>query len=68
MVLGIGNFYLGTPMDCYEYMKMPFSIFSQKIIDQYDLQSKLRNVHVYEKIRHAVYELPQAEVLTNAKF
>ena len=47
MELGIGNFYLVTPMDWYEYMKITLSIFPQHIIDQYYLQSKVRNGHLY---------------------
>ena len=32
--LDIKNFSLGTPLDCYEYMKMPLSIFPQHTVDQ----------------------------------
>ncbi len=34
MALDIGNFYLETLMDRYEYMKMPLSIFLQHTVDQ----------------------------------
>ena len=34
MVLDIGDFYLETPMEEYEYMIMPLHIFSQHTIDQ----------------------------------
>ena len=37
LCLDIKNFYLGTPMDRFEYMKMPLDIFPQHIVDQYDL-------------------------------
>ena len=30
-------FYLNTPIDRYEYMKMPIELFPQYIIDQYNL-------------------------------
>ena len=47
MELGIGNFYLVTPMYWYEYIKITLSIFPQHIIDQYYLQSKVINGHLY---------------------
>ena len=33
--LDIANFYLGIPLDRYEYMKMPLNIFPQHIKEQY---------------------------------
>ena len=43
------------------------SIFPQHIIDQYNLQSKVRNVHVHQIIRSAIYVLPQAGALVNVQ-
>ena len=37
MCLDLKNFYLCTPMDRYEYMKMPIGIFPQHVIEQYHL-------------------------------
>ena len=38
MGLEIGDFYLDTPMEEYEYMIMPLHLFPQHTIDQYKLQ------------------------------
>ena len=37
--LDIANFYLGTPLDRYEYVKMPLEMFPQHIKEQYDLDN-----------------------------
>ena len=34
MGIDISKFYLGTPMDRYEYMKMPLALFSDPIVKQ----------------------------------
>ena len=65
MCLDIKNFYLGTPMDRFEYMKMPLSIFPQATIEQYDLDKHAKNGFVYLEIRKAIYGLPQAGILAN---
>jgi hypothetical protein len=65
MCLDIKNFYLGTPMDRFEYMKMPLSIFPQATIEQYDLDKHAKHGFVYLEIRKAIYGLPQAGILAN---
>ena len=65
MGIDIKNFYLGTPLDRYEYMRIPISLFPQHIINQYNLRSKVKSGHVYLEIRKAIYGLPQAGILTN---
>ena len=65
LCLDIKNFYLGTPMDRFEYMKMPLSIFPQATIDQYNLNEHAKNGFVYLEIRKAIYGLPQAGILAN---
>ncbi len=37
----IKNMYLDTPLDWYEYMKMPLSLFLQGIIKHYGLLNKV---------------------------
>ena len=37
MCCDLGNFYLGTPLDCCEYIRLSINIFPQKIIDAYNL-------------------------------
>ena len=54
-------------MDRYEYLKIPLSLFPKHIIYQYDLQAKVRNGHVYHKIRRTIYGFSQAGDLANAQ-
>ena len=63
--LDVGSFYLETPMQRYEYMKMPLSVFPQHVRDQYDLETHAKNGFVFLEIRRAIYGLPQAGVLAN---
>ena len=63
--LDIGNFYLGTPMDRYEYMFLPMEVIPQEIIEQYNLQELEHNGKIYLEIRKGMYGLPQAGILAN---
>ena len=58
--LDISNFYLGTPMDRPEYMRIPFKIIPQEIIDKYKLNDIEEKGWVYIKIVKGMYGLPQA--------
>ena len=60
-----GNFYLATPMEHYEYMRIPIKLIPQNFIDNYSLMSKVRNEYVYYEIVRGMYRLPQAGKLTN---
>ncbi len=66
----IKNMYLGMPLDQYEYMKMPLSLFPQDIMDHYimdhcDLLNKVLHGYVYMEICKEMYGLPQAGILVN---
>jgi hypothetical protein len=61
----IKNMYLKTPLDRFEYMKMPLSLFPQDIIDHYRLNDKVLNGYVYMEICKGMYGLPQAGILAN---
>jgi hypothetical protein len=61
----IKNMYPETPLDWYEYMKMPIAIFPTDIIEHYRLNEKVLGGYVYMEIREGVYGLPQAGVLAN---
>ena len=63
--LDIANFYLGTPLDRYEYMKMPSDIFPQHTKDQYNLDDMEYKGYVWLEIRKVIYGLPQAGILAN---
>jgi hypothetical protein len=59
----IKNFYLGTPMERYEYMRLPIGILPDEIVEQYQLLSLVHNGHIYVEIRRGMYGLPQAGIL-----
>ena len=63
--LNVGNFYLETPLERYEYMRLPLKHFPQHTIDQYNLRENAKHGWVYIKIRKAIYGLPQAGKLAN---
>jgi hypothetical protein len=61
----IENMYLATPLDRFEYMRMPVALIPDEIIQYYNLQSKIKNGFVYMEIRKGMYGLPQAGILAN---
>ena len=65
MCLDIKNFYLTAPLDRYEYMKMPLSLFPSWTKEQYNLDTLAKNRFVYLEMRRAVWGLPQAGILAN---
>ena len=65
MGLDIGDFYLETPMEEYEYMIIPLHLFPQHTIDQYKLQKNAQNGQVYLEVWRAIYGLPKAGALAN---
>ena len=65
VVADIANMYLETPLDLYEYMRIPINLIPQEVIDHYDLLPKVKNGYVYIEIISGMYGLPQAGVLAN---
>ena len=61
--LDVKNYYLGTPMDNYEYMFIPINQIPQEIIDHYKLHKIAHNSKVYVEICPGMYCLPQAGIL-----
>ena len=62
--MDIKNFYLCTPMERYEYMRLKLSDMPDDVIAHY----KLRDIatpdgYVYCKIRQGMYGLPQAGII-----
>ena len=48
MTIDISNFYLNTPMDRYEYMRMKSDMFPEDVIQEYNLRDKVEpNGYVY---------------------
>jgi len=61
MGIDIKNFYLGTPMMIYEYIKIHISKIPEEIIQKYDLLSKVDDKGwIYIEIRKGMYGLKQA--------
>jgi hypothetical protein len=65
MCLDVKNFYLGTPMDSFEYMRIPIKLIPQEIILQYNLLPFISDVHVYIEVQKGMCGLPQTGILAN---
>ena len=65
MSIDLKDFYLGAPMDRYEYMRVPIWMLPAAIIEQYNLEPLFNNGFVYVEIRRGMYGLPQAGRLAN---
>jgi hypothetical protein len=50
MMMDIKNYYLGTPLPTYEYMRMPISILAEEIIKKYHLTRLAADGWVYLEI------------------
>jgi hypothetical protein len=61
----IKNMYLKTPLDLYEFMKMPLQLFPKDIIKHYRICEKSADGYAFMEIRKGVYSLPQASILAN---
>jgi hypothetical protein len=65
MCLDVKNFYLGTPMEAFEDMRIPIKLIPQEIIDKYNLLALVSDGHVYVEVQKCMYGLPQAGILAN---
>jgi hypothetical protein len=65
LVLDVKNYYYGTPMTRYEYMKLALKLIPQEIIDQYNLLSLAVDGYVYIEIRKGMPGLKQAGRIAN---
>ena len=65
MCFDIENFYLSTPLDKPEYVKIQLSKIPQEFIDEYDLNKFAHKGWVYFEIRRGCYGLPQSVILGN---
>ena len=59
------NFYLATPLEKFQYMRIPIELIPQEFIDLYQLQDKVKHGFVYFEITRGMYGLPEAGVLAN---
>jgi hypothetical protein len=65
MMMDIKNYYLGTPLPRYEYMRLPLAIIPDEIIKKYNLTAKAVDGWVYLEISKGMYGLKQAGLLAN---
>jgi hypothetical protein len=65
MMMDKKNYYLGTPLPQFEYMKMLLSRFPEEIIQKYNLNALAVNGWVSIEIRKGMYGLKQAGLLAN---
>jgi hypothetical protein len=62
--IDLKDFYLGTPMTRYEYMRLHLDIIPQEIVDQYKLKDiTTPDGWVYIEIRRGMYGLNQAGII-----
>ena len=57
------QFYLNTPMERFEYMRLKMEEIPENVIEKYGLKSKKEDGQVYVKIRKGMYGLPHAGIL-----
>jgi hypothetical protein len=65
MMTDIKNYYVGTPLPQFEYMKMLLSRFPEEIVQKYNLNALAVDGWVYIEIRKGMYGLKQAGLLAN---
>ena len=65
LVLDIKNFYYGTPMERYEYMKLPIKLIPEEIVKQYNLLPLVSDGYIYLEIRKGMPGLKQAGRIAN---
>jgi hypothetical protein len=65
LTMDIKNYYVGTPLPRYEYMRLPLSIIPDEIITKYNLQAISVGGWAYLEKRKCMYGLTQAGLLAN---
>ena len=67
MTMDIGNFYLNTTLDRYEYMRIHINDVPQEVIDEYRIYelNLVHNGFVFVEIRKALFGLKQSSALAN---
>jgi hypothetical protein len=65
MCLDVKKNYLGTPMDQFEYLRIPIKLIPLEIITQYALLPLVSDGHIYIEVQKVMYCLPQAGILAN---
>jgi hypothetical protein len=65
MMMDIKNYYLGTPLPRFQYMKMLLFRLLEEIVDKYNLGVLAVDGWVYIEIRKGMHGLKQAGLLAN---
>ena len=64
MTIDIKDFYLNTPMERYEYMRLKLCDIPEDVTKHYNLATKVKNDgYVYIEIRRGMYGIPQSGIL-----
>ena len=66
MALDVSNFYLNTPMDRFEYVKLRLTDIPDEVIREYRLHETGKvtsDGYIYVEVRKGMYGLPQAGIL-----
>ena len=65
MTIDTKNFYLNTPMERSEYMRMKLSNLPADVVKKYNLQAKVTKYgYVYIEICKGIYGLPHSGILS----
>ena len=59
------NFYLATPLDDPEYMRILAALVPDSFIKKYNLKDKIKDGYIYMRIIRGIYGLPQSGRLAN---
>jgi hypothetical protein len=63
--MDIKDYYLGTPLERYEYVRIPVNMVPEEIMDEYNLHALVHSVYLYVEVWKGIYVLPQAGQLAN---
>ena len=64
----LNYFYLNTPIDRYEYTRLPINMIPEEIIQQYNILPLVQNGYVYIDIQKGMYGLTQDGLIENLQF
>ena len=65
LTMDIKDFYLNTPMEHPEFMRLRYDTLPEEIISKYGLAQKVLDGWTYVRIEKGMYGLPQAGLLAN---
>jgi hypothetical protein len=65
MCWDVKNFYLRTPMEHFEYLRIPIKLIPLEVISQYALLPLVSDGNLYIEVQKGMYGLHQAGILSN---